>query len=131
MMIAAFRRALLALSLLAMLAPTMAPHASWAGNIGTQTALELAAPADPGALARVQGVLTRADVQSRMTALGVDPAVAAERIAALTPAELSRLATQLEQAPAGGDGLAILGIVFLVLLALEFTGTIDIFKKVP
>jgi hypothetical protein len=61
----------------------------------------------------------------------VAPAAAAERIAALTPAELSRLATQLEQAPAGGDGLAILGIVFLVLLALEFTGTIDIFKKVP
>jgi hypothetical protein len=126
-----FRRALLALSLLAMLAPTVAPHAAWAGNIGTEAALAMAAPADQAALARVQDVLSRADVQSRMTALGVDPAAAAERIASLTPAELSRLATQLEQAPAGGDGLAILGIVFLVLLALEFTGTIDIFKKVP
>ena len=33
--------------------------------------------------------------------------------------------------PAGGDGfLAVLGIVFLVLLILELTGVIDIFKKI-
>ena len=44
---------------------------------------------------------------------------------------VARLADQLERAPAGGDGFAILGIVFLVLLVLEYTGTIDIFKKVP
>lgn len=135
MIIAAFRRALVALSLFALVAPSLAPHAAWAGNIGTPLALESAAPAAAGghgeALARVQATLARADVQARMTALGVDAEAAAARVASLTPAELSRLATQLEQAPAGGDGLAILGIVFLVLLALEFTGTIDIFKKVP
>ena len=60
--------------------------------------------------------------REKMEALGV---------AALTDAELHTLPARLESAPAGGDVLAILGIVFLVLLLLEYTGTIDIFKKVP
>lgn len=122
------RRALVGMSLVALVF-TSTPGAVWAANIGTAVAIEARAPADN--LARVQSVLARDDVQQRMVALGVDPADAAGRIAALTPAELARLADQLERAPAGGDGFAILGIVFLVLLVLEYTGTIDIFKKVP
>jgi uncharacterized membrane protein (Fun14 family) len=39
------------------------------------------------------------------------------------------LADGLDEAPAGGDALAVIGIVFLVLLILELTGVIDIFKK--
>jgi hypothetical protein len=50
-------------------------------------------------------------------------------LAALTDAEIAALADRLEQAPAGGDALAVIGIVFLVLMILEFTGVIDIFKK--
>jgi hypothetical protein len=81
-------------------------------------------------LATVRSVLARDDVRGRMLELGVDPAEVDGRLAALTPAELSRLAGNIQQAPAGGDSaLAILGIVFLVLLVLELTGTIDIFKK--
>ena len=128
MLIAKIRRALVSLSLVALVF-TSTPGAVWAGNIGTAVAIEAGAPASD--LARVQSVLARDDVQQRMVALGVDPADAAGRVAALTPAELSRLADQLERAPAGGDGFAILGIVFLVLIVLEYTGTIDIFKKVP
>jgi hypothetical protein len=37
----------------------------------------------------------------------------------------------MEQMPAGGDALAIIGIVFLVLLILEAVGVTDIFKKFP
>jgi hypothetical protein len=128
MLAAKFRRVLVSLSLVALVF-TSTPGAVWAANIGTVAALEARAPADN--LALVQNVLARDDVQQRMVALGVDPADAASRVAALTPAELARLADQLERAPAGGDGFAILGIVFLVLLVLEYTGTIDIFKKVP
>jgi hypothetical protein len=64
-----------------------------------------------------------------MVALGVDPAEVNGRLAALTDAEIAVLARKLDQLPAGGDALAVLGIVFLVLLVLELTGTIDIFKK--
>jgi hypothetical protein len=43
--------------------------------------------------------------------------------------ELRSLAGQMSGMPAGGDALAVIGIVFIVLLILELTGVIDIFKK--
>lgn len=128
MSFASHRRLVVGLSLFALLSASV-PGTAWAGQIGTQAAIAAQIPAD--SVARVSAVLARDDVRERLMALGVDPADAARRVAALTPAEAARLAEQLERAPAGGDVLGILGIVFLVLLALEFTGTIDIFKKVP
>jgi hypothetical protein len=99
-----------------------------AGVVGTAEAITAAQQrAD---LTVVRDALSRVDVRDHMIALGVDPANVDGRIAALTPAELSKLAGDIQHAPAGGDSaLAILGIVFLVLLVLELTGTIDIFKK--
>lgn len=83
-------------------------------------------------LAVVRDALARADVREQMVALGVDPAEVEGRLGALTGTELATLADNIEQAPAGGDSiLAVIGIVFVVLLILELTGTIDIFKKVP
>jgi len=79
----------------------------------------------------IRAGLARDDVRDRMVALGVDPVEVEARIDALTDAELSVLAERIETLPAGGDALAIIGVVFLVLLLLEYTGTIDIFKKVP
>jgi uncharacterized membrane protein (Fun14 family) len=36
----------------------------------------------------------------------------------------------MQNAPAGGNGaLVVVGIVFVVLMILEFTGVIDIFKR--
>ena len=70
-----------------------------------------------------------ADVQDQLVAMGVDPAAIEGRLAALTESELALLADQVEQAPAGGDALAVIGVVFLVLVILEVVGVIDIFKK--
>ena len=64
-------------------------------------------------------------------ALGVDPAKVESRVAALTDGELRALADKVNDAPAGGDALAVVGIVFIVLLILEAVGVIDIFKKFP
>jgi hypothetical protein len=61
--------------------------------------------------------------------LGVDPVAATGRVASLSDQELSRVSGQIDQLPAGGDILAVIGIVFVVLLILELTGVIDIFKK--
>jgi hypothetical protein len=99
-----------------------------ASVIGTQAYLSAEARADH--LARVNAALSRADVQSELVSLGVDPAAAMTRVAALSDAELAQVATQIETLPAGGDGLfALVGIVFIVLMILELTGVIDIFKK--
>ena len=51
------------------------------------------------------------------------------RLAALSEQEVASLADQIESAPAGGDALAVIGIVFLILVILELVGVIDIFKK--
>jgi hypothetical protein len=100
-----------------------------ASVIGTDA--YLSAEARAGHLADINAALSRADVQSQLVALGVDPANAAARAASLSDEELSRVAGELQTLPAGGDGLlAVLGVVFIVLLILELTGVIDIFKKV-
>ena len=64
-----------------------------------------------------------------MAALGVDPADIDARVARLTDTELRTLADRMGEMPAGGDALAVIGIVFVVLVILELVGVIDIFKK--
>lgn len=99
----------------------------------------VAAPVDTGVLLqneiaeaqvlRVQETLAREDVRSALVALGVDPAAARERVASLTPAELAALEGELEELPAGGDLLAVIGVVFVVLIILELTGVTNVFTK--
>lgn len=120
------RRACVALVSLSLLTVGMQTSAI-AGVVGTADAIASTQSQDD--LATVRGVLARDDVRERMVALGVNPAEVDGRLAALTPAELATLAQKLEQAPAGGDVLVVVGIVFVVLMILEFTGVIDIFKK--
>jgi hypothetical protein len=98
-----------------------------AAMIGTLQAVESGNRAQD--LATINASLARDDVRQKFAALGVDPAQVESRIAALTDPELSRLAGQMSDMPAGGDALAVIGIVFIVLLILELTGVIDIFKK--
>jgi len=82
-------------------------------------------------LARVNRALATAEVREQMRTLGVDQVQVEARLARLTDSELSTLADRLEQAPAGGDILAVIGVVFVVLLILEAVGVIDVFKKFP
>ena len=79
---------------------------------------------------RIDAVLAREEVRSRLEQYGVDPATVDERIAALTDQELQLLATDLESMPAGGSLLAVVGVAFIVLLILELVGVIDIFNKI-
>ena len=123
-----FRQLTVAITAACFLALGLQSTAS-AGVIGTEA--YLSAQTRDGHLADINAALARADVQAQLISLGVDPANAATRAAALPDAELARVAGQLKTLPAGGDGLlAVIGVVFVVLLILELTGVIDIFKKV-
>jgi hypothetical protein len=102
--------------------------AASAAIIGTQDALAM--EQRESRLAVVQAQLAREDVQQAMIQLGVDPVEASLRVAALGEQELAQLQGQLEQLPAGGSILALIGAVFVVLLILEVTGVINIFTKV-
>jgi uncharacterized membrane protein (Fun14 family) len=122
------RRASLVAVLTASLLAASLQSAAHAGVISTQqylTTLDREAT-----LSRIDAVLARDEVRSKLEQYGVDPVAADERIAALTDQELELLATELEGLPAGGDLLAVVGIAFIVLLILELVGVIDIFNKI-
>lgn len=77
----------------------------------------------------LRGWMARDEVRAQIAAYGVDPDEAAARVAALTDAELAEIGGQLHELPAGGNVLALLGAVFLVLLVLDLVGVIDIFSR--
>lgn len=101
---------------------------AYAGVIGTEQ--YLATVDRERALARVDAVLAREEVRERLEQLGVDPVEAVERAAALSDAELVALAENLEELPAGGSLLGVVGVVFVVLLILELVGVTNVFTKI-
>jgi hypothetical protein len=98
-----------------------------AGVIGTAEAIAAGSQSD--SFGTVRAAVSRDDVRAKLAELGVDAVQLDGRLAALSEAELAMLADRLDEAPAGGGALEVIGIVFLVLLILELTGVIDIFKK--
>ena len=90
-----------------------APFHARAGLVASDEAA--AAPGAQAARSAIAGLLQRSDVASRLQSLGVSPQAALERVAALSDAEVSRLAGQIDQAPAGGSAalaaLLVIGIL--------------------
>jgi hypothetical protein len=80
-------------------------------------------------IARINSVLARDSVRQQLEKLGVDPADAQARVAALSDAELVALDERMQELPAGAGALEVLGILLLVLLVLELVGVTDVFKS--
>ena len=99
-----------------------------AGVIGTAYMLDEESRA--ASLSRIEVLLAREDVGRQLEAFGVERAMALERLNGLSSAELLELEGQIESQVAGGDILAVIGIVFVVLLILELVGVTDIFKSI-
>ena len=104
------------------------PQAAQAALVGTLQAVE-ASGTRAQDLVIVNSALAREQVRGQMAAMGVDPLAVDARVARLTDSELRSLADRMEQMPAGGDALAVIGVVFVILIILELVGVIDIFKK--
>ena len=96
------------------------PAPSYAGMVGTDTALG-------GERERVAAMLERADVQSQLEALGVNPADVKARVSALSDDEAAQIAGRLDQLPAGGNIVGAIVFVFLVLLITDILGLTKIF----
>ncbi len=79
---------------------------------------------------RVRDFLAEERVRSQLESLGVDPAHASERVAALTDEELAQLDARMDDMPAGGDVIAILGVAFVVMLILELLGVTNVFTAI-
>jgi hypothetical protein len=109
-----------------------------AAMVGTDALIEPATPSTAATTvdaqrAHIQSLLERDDVQRELARLGLAPDEAKARIAAMTPAEVSRLAGRLEQLPAGQGGLigAVVGLsIFVFLVLLDAFGAVDFFNFV-
>jgi hypothetical protein len=77
--------------------------------------------------ARLVAALARDEVRSEMVRLGVDQALAVDRVAALTDEEAARLADQIDSAPAGSGIVGALLLVFFVLLFTDLLGWTKVF----
>lgn len=80
-------------------------------------------------VAQVQGFLARADVKQQLEALGVASDLADQRVAALSDAELQQLSKTINEQPAGGDVIVVLGVIFVVLIVLELLGVTHVFSR--
>lgn len=117
-----------------LIALTLTATLIWAGFslpataavISTQQAMAI--EARNAQISDLQARLAQDDVRQALVELGVDPQQAHARVASLSEQELAQLEGQLDSLPAGG-ALALIGAVFVVLMILEFTGVIDIFKR--
>ncbi len=63
--------------------------------------------------------LQRSDVRDQIIELGVDPAEAEQRLAALSDAEIETILTQMENDSAGADIVGTLFTVFVILLVTD------------
>jgi hypothetical protein len=105
------------------------PQVAHAVIVGTAEFIESGDRAER--LERLDEILSREEVREQLVALGVDPAQARLRAASLTDRELSRLEAGLGDLPVGGESVIwVIGMVFLVLLILEFVGVTNVFTKI-
>ncbi|MHB1586143.1 MAG: PA2779 family protein [Acidiferrobacteraceae bacterium] len=79
---------------------------------------------------KVVNFLDQARVQRELTKLGVPPAEARARVAALSDSQLHELAGRIQKLPAGGDILEVALLVFVILLITDILGFTDVFPFV-
>jgi hypothetical protein len=77
-----------------------------AGMIGTEQVVAAASQADRGMVLEFLG---RAEVVNQLQSMGIDPATAKDRVAAMT----DQVANRIQTAPAGADST---GIILLLLI---------------
>ena len=102
-------------------------QASSAAMIGTQQVVQ--SQARDARITRLETMFAREDVARQLVAFGVDPLVVQSRVDNMTDNELLALEGRLDKHLAGGDAVALVGAVFIVLIILEIVGITDIFKK--
>ena len=84
-----------------------------AAMIGTDQVVTSSSSADRGA---VLSFINRTDVASQLQALGLDPASAKDRVAAMTDSEAQSLAGRINSMPAGADSGVVLLIVVIAVI---------------
>ncbi len=100
---------------------------AFAGVISTETAIELEARQTQ--IDHINDILAQEDLRAMLVRLGVDPEHASARVEALTNEELQALQQSLEDLPAGGGVLEVIGIVAIVIIVLELLDVTNFFSQ--
>ena len=70
------------------------------------------------------------ELQQQLMAMGVDPEVLEQRVASLTPGEISTLNNRLEQQPAGEGFVGLLALIFIVFIITDVACVTDVLSFV-
>lgn len=118
-------RRFVSLALIVSIAGMGVPLPAQAGMLPTDAVI------NTGAKERIVSLLERSDVRAQLESLGVSPAEAKARVAALTNDEAAQLAAKIDSMPAGADAagslIGALLLVFIVLLITDLLGLTKIF----
>ncbi len=98
-----------------------------AAVISTETAIELEARQTQ--IDHINDILAQEDLRIMLVRLGVDPEHASARVEALTNEDLQALQQSLEDLPAGGGVLEVIGIVAIVIIVLELLDVTNFFSQ--
>lgn len=117
------------LVVLGLLAMSLYLPTAHAGMIGTEAVINAAQTQQYRE--RLHNALNRDDVKVQLLARGVDPAQVQARVDSLTDEEMQTLATNMDQLPAGGNGIVgALVLIFIILLITDLMGLTNIFPFV-
>lgn len=81
-----------------------------AGMIGTDQVVQ-STSAERSA---VMNFVSRADVAGQLATMGLDPATAKDRVAAMTDEEVRYIAGKIDAMPAGADGAGVLLLIIII-----------------
>ena len=84
-----------------------------AGMIGTDQVVASASQVDR---TTVMNFVSRADVAGQLQSMGLDPATAKDRVAAMTDEEIRYVAGKIDTMPAGADGAGLLLIIIIIAI---------------
>lgn len=98
------------------------------GLVSTQDALSASQVASDRE--RINELLAREDVQQQLLLQGVQPAEVKARVAALSDEEVSQMANQLDEMPAGASVVGALFAVFVILLVTDILGLTNVYPFV-
>ena len=122
---AAFFRLTARIMVVAMVAASIPHGVAHAGMVTTDRVIDQAAAQHDRV--RVLEFLERDDVRRQLEALGVDPDEAAARVDGLSNAEVTQIAGQIEELPAGQSAAgAIIGAAVLILVVLLVTDLLGV-----
>ena len=112
-----------------MMAVTMPLGVARAALVGTDAVV---APAKSDTdRARVVAFVAREDVRGEMRRMGVDADEVERRVAVMSDIEIQRLATQIDESPAGQSTIGVVVgavlTIFIILLITDLLGLTDIF----